>query len=268
MNNTKETIGPRETVAGFRPLIRKERWHEDSFTAEMLEGGWRPLLDGESIAVGDQWHTGMTWLNGEHFNSIAVQKSSKHRTKRPLPQPQVETFEAHGHVWYRHVPGDACPVDEITMVDCLIAYELKPGNSYVPCLTRASKWVWDRDDEVIGYRFPDFQAVHTPLQQQQPCAQPVEKTMQSFQHEQPDVQQQFRTKKRLLDMYHGWCDVAPDSVAEFIADVARVLYPTDADRCDAAFQKWWSNVAEQGMEPSQHKHVWESAWNAAKQEKL
>ena len=128
--------------------------------------------------------------------------------------------------------------------------------------------------QAIGYRFPDFPAVHTTLQQQQLDVQSVgpikavEKTEQSFQHEQPDVQQQFRTKRRLLDMYHGWCDVAPDSVAECIADVARVLYPTDAERCEAAFQKWWGGSGFIGSDKVASHGAWQAAWSAAKQEKL
>jgi hypothetical protein len=256
--NTKETIGSRGTVAGFRPLIGEERWHKDSFTAEMLEGGWRPLLDGEAIAVGDQWHTGMTWLNREHFNSIAVQKSSKHRTKRPLPPPQVETFEAHGHVWYRHVPGDAQPVE--SNVDVFVLFDEMDASS---SFDYAGAWDWGFYDNfrgnIIGYRFPNFPAVHTTLQQQQTIVTPVG-PMKA-------VEATDTTKQHLLTMYNGWCDVAPDSVAECIADVAKVLYPTDADRCEAEFQKWYRESKWYGsgyVEASDD--AWKTAWNAAKQQ--
>lgn len=254
--DTKETIGPRGTVAGFRPLIGEERWHRGDFTAGMLEGGWRPLIDGEETPDGDEALHGITsgWFTIRNCNEPANSTTTPCRTRRPLPPPQVETFEAHGHVWYRHVPGEACPVDLDVVVDCIYESEIK--RSFKTCPDPASNWDWSVDEDcpgydIIGYRFPDFPAVHAPLQQ-----------------EQSDVQQQFRTKQRLATMYHGWCDVAPDSVAECIADVARVLYPTDAERCEAAFEAWLDQRGHPGMDVGAASEAWDAAWSAAKQEKL
>ena len=274
--DTKETIGSRGTVAGFRPLIGEERWHRDDFTAEMLEGGWRPLLFGEIEEYSDEYFEPFkcTWHRCMSPLVKASDRIYHRRTRRPLPPPQAETFEAHGHVWYRHVPGDAQPVEDSVKVDILWQVELV-RQCYNPVINLASDVDWDtkgrlKEQELIGYRFPDFPAVHTTLQQEQPSAQPVirgvgpymamkdvEKTMQSFQHD--------TTKQRLATMYHGWCDVAPDSVAECIADVAKVLYPTDADRCEAEFQKWWSDPDGVDSDPTA---IWHAAWNAAKQQKL
>ena len=77
---------------------------------------------------------------------------------------------------------------------------------------------------------------------------------------------QDTTKKHLLTMYHGWCDVAPDSVAECIADVAKVLYPTDADRCEAEFQKWFEENKCFFSDMAPLRMAWNGAWNAAKQQ--
>ena len=76
------------------------------------------------------------------------------------------------------------------------------------------------------------------------------------------------TKQRLATMYHGWCDVAPDSVAECIADVAKVLYPTDAERCEAEFEVWLNDTNHGQLDCFSAREAWEAAWNAAKQEKL
>ena len=251
--DTKETIGSRGTVAGFRPLIGEERWHRGDFTAEMLEGGWRPLLIGELPSYGDEISD--LAMAGEfkaqtpdQLNVAADSKKLHQRTCWPLPQPQVETFEAHGHVWYRHVSGDAQPVED----DAIVEFKFNEGGC-ASARAIALKWYGAESYTIIGYRFPDFPAVHTTLQQQQDIVH-VEKTEQSFQHD--------TTKQRLATMYHGWCDVAPDSVAECIADVAKVLYPTDADRCEAEFQKWWSDPDGVDSDPTA---IWHAAWQAAKQ---
>lgn len=208
----------------------------DTYTQRHLHGFLRPLLHGEG------------GINKGMLYPV---------TLAPLPQPQVETFEAHGHVWYRHVPGDAQPVE--SNVDVFVLFDEMDASS---SFDYAGAWDWGFYDDfrgnIIGYRFPDFPAVHTTLQQQQPFAH-VEKTEQSFQHD--------TTKQRLLTMYHGWCDVAPDSVAECIADVAKVLYPTDADRCDAAFEDWRKQVLDKSVAYLSHRRAWDAAWNAAKQQK-
>lgn len=249
--DTQETIGSRGTVAGFRPLIGEERWLRDEFSLKELEIGWRPLLASETPEM--------------YVDKVGIyngQVGFLHITKRPLPPPQVETFEAHGHVWYRHVPGDAQPVEDSVKVDILWQVELV-RQCYNPAINLASDVDWDtkgrlKEQELIGYRFPDFPAVHTTLQKQQVSVQQAEET--------------DATKSRLLTMYHGWCDVAPDSVAECIADVAKVLYPTDAERCEAEFQKWWNAgggfFSDRFVARAAYagRAVWTAAWNAAKQQ--
>jgi hypothetical protein len=235
--NTKETIGSRGTLAGFRPLIGEERWMLDTYTQRHLHGFLRPLLHGEG------------GINKGMLYPV---------TLAPLPPPQVETFEAHGHVWYRHVPGDAQPVE--SNVDVYVLFDEMDASS---SFDYAGAWDWGFYDDfrgnIIGYRFPDFPAVHTTLQQQQTIVAPVGPMKV--------VEATDTTKQRLATMYHGWCDVAPDSVAECIADVAKVLYPTDADRCEAEFQKWFESSDNFGAVKTTSRMAWKAAWNAAKQQK-
>lgn len=255
--DTKETIGSRGTVAGFRPLIGEERWHRNDF--EAVIDGYRPLLHGEIEEYSDEYFepSKRTWSKCKNPLVKAFGTIYHRRTRRPLPPPQVETFEAHGHVWYRHVPGDAQPVE--SNVDVFVLFDEMDASS---SFDYAGAWDWGFYDDfrgnIIGYRFPDFPAVHTTLQQQQGCVQHVEKTEQSFQHD--------TTKQRLLTMYHGWCDVAPDSVTECIADVAKVLYPTDAERCEAEFQKWWNAGSGYFSERVIARAAWTAAWSAAKKQ--
>lgn len=74
-------------------------------------------------------------------------------TVNPVPAP--ETFEAHGHTWTRHTPGDPCPVPPDTLVHVLLRAELSDP---VFCDPKGSKWSWaanidDRTDEIIGWRY-------------------------------------------------------------------------------------------------------------------
>lgn len=71
------------------------------------------------------------------------------------PVPAPETFEAHGHTWTRHTPGDPCPVPPDTLVHVLLRAELSDP---VFCDPKGSKWSWaanidDRTDEIIGWRY-------------------------------------------------------------------------------------------------------------------
>lgn len=257
----QETIGSKGTVPGFRPLIGSERWHKDTFPIKDLDGGYRPLLEGEEIEQGDQGigANEKYWTHSNHLIGKLPQYNC--RTKRPLPPPAVETLEAHGHIWYKHTPGDECPVEpdaKITVIH---------GDFDPSMLTYDSptQWSWSKFKQcganVIGYRFPDYPAVHTTLQH-------VEKTEQSFQHSPTaTIPAQFSTEQRLTSLYNDWCFLPPETVAECIADVASVLYPTDAERCEAAFQRWWNENGNKASGTLLQKQAWNVAWSAAKESK-
>ena len=233
--NKQETIGSKGTVPGFRPLIGAERWLFDSYTARHIANGKRPLLYGERGITG-----GMRYPV----------------TSELLPPPAVETFEAHGHIWYKHTPGDECPVKP----DIVVAVFFRNGNPSRILDQSAQTWSWKCDDaeyDIHGYRFPDYPAVHTTLQQEQQSVQPPTVTIPT----------QFSTEQRLTSLYNDWCFLPPETVAECIADVASVLYPTDAERCDAAFQRWWSEVSEPKMNQGLASEAWNAAWFDAKKSK-
>lgn len=78
------------------------------------------------------------------------------------PTPEPETFEAHGHTWTRHTPGDPCPVPKDTEVIVLLRRELHqiPGCSEV---RKAGEYAWCRigdgrhSAEIIGWRYAEPQ---------------------------------------------------------------------------------------------------------------
>lgn len=226
----QETIGSKGTVPGFRPLIGAERWCNGDFHIESLIGGFRPFLASES----QNGHWGVT--------------------RRPLPPPAVETFEAHGHIWYRHTPGDECPVEP----DAKITVIHGDGDKSMLTYDSPTQWKWCKfktdGANVIGYRFPDYPAVHTTSQQEQP--QPI-----------ATIPTQFSTEQRLTSLYNDWCFLPPETVAECIADVAGVLYPTDAERCEAAFRRWWNDSGNIVADKTDATVAWTAAWKAAKESK-
>ena len=237
--NKQETIGSKGTVPGFRPLIGVERWLFDSYTQRHISNGKRPLLHGERGITG-----GMLYPV----------------TSEPLPPPAVETFEAHGHIWYKRTPGDECPVEPNAAVDVLWEGQMK-HQAHIPYISSASGQNWHKRDDgesIIGYRFPDYPAVHITLQQEQQSVQPPTVTIPT----------QFSTEQRLTSLYNDWCFLPPETVAECIADVASVLYPTDAERCEAAFQRWFGNAAGFTADKPILKTAYFAAWKAAKESKV
>jgi uncharacterized protein YodC (DUF2158 family) len=64
------------------------RWHREDWKPEWLEGGYRPLLGGEKIEIGDE-----VWLNKEyqwHVSKVGsdmprTEAHPRSRTRRPLP---------------------------------------------------------------------------------------------------------------------------------------------------------------------------------------
>jgi hypothetical protein len=80
---------------------------------------------------------------------------------------------------------------------------------------------------------------------------------------------QDQLKQRLTSTYNGWVHLTPETVAECIADVASVLYPTDAKRCEAAFQRWkLEEYGESSVLERTAKVAWTAAWKAAKESKV
>lgn len=231
----QETIGSKGTVLGFRPLIGEERWLFDRYSTRHIAGGKRPLLYGERGIAG-----GMLYPV----------------TSKPLPPPAVETFEAHGHIWYKHTPGDECPVEPDVAVDVLWSEQMSHSR-HIEGVYIAKYQNWSEmtnGESVIGYRFPDYPAVHATSQQ----AQHVEKTMQSFQH-------CDQLKQQLTSIYNGWVYMPPETVAECIADVAAILPKRDA--CDAAFCKWWATNHKHYVSVLEGRWVWDAAWKSAKESK-
>jgi hypothetical protein len=102
-----------EWKARLPRLKEGARWHRDDFTNEMLEGGYRPLLDGEMLERCDE-----NWIGGVlgWFSSYVGSDMPRHdgltfsRTHRPVPteflhpdelakQPEATQAPDFGEPW-------------------------------------------------------------------------------------------------------------------------------------------------------------------------
>lgn len=72
-----------------------------------------------------------------------------------------KTFQAHGHTWTSHTPGDPRPCDDTEYVMALMRSELEE-NTFLPLAIPGKSWTWgtqpdDRSYEIIGWRYADEQ---------------------------------------------------------------------------------------------------------------
>lgn len=100
-----------DKLPGFRPLREGERWHRNDWTLEMLEGVYRPLLEGEKELDGDECLLdGYEPLDPAEWvdrppRFVAKNLSFHRRTRRALPEPAQEA-----PYWdcAEDVPGPVC----------------------------------------------------------------------------------------------------------------------------------------------------------------
>ena len=82
-----------------------------------------------------------------------------------LHEPSVKqpaAFEAHGHTWFRHTPGDPCPVE---MTEDVCVYFDDQTSTIWP--KPAMSWSWKKDDPIItiiGWRRASMTAVPSECQ--------------------------------------------------------------------------------------------------------
>jgi len=75
------------------------------------------------------------------------------------------------------------------------------------------------------------------------------------------------TKAKVIELLCEWCDDPPVSVDEAVKVLSGLVYPTDAERCEAAFQKWWDGSVNFATEKVVARISWHKAWSAAKDSK-
>jgi len=88
----------------------------------------------------------------DSYEQHATQPVNKVTPVNPVPTP--ETFEAHGHTWTRHTPGDLCPIAPDALVFVLWLSDMVTDCSDV--IAVACDFDWSTrpapDEQIIGWR--------------------------------------------------------------------------------------------------------------------
>lgn len=127
---------------------------------------WRNGLKDGTPALQDLQKA--SWYLARELERVKAKTPAKEYPHEPQPvygtitrKPQPDTFEAHGHTWFKHTPGDPMPCKPDDVVDVLWRKEIPPGRM-IPGPShdgsKASGWVWEchmgyEPEEVVGWRY-------------------------------------------------------------------------------------------------------------------
>lgn len=112
----------------------------------------------EQPATPSMYDVGWEHVDGRPENRITAYRVLDWGTAK-----QPATFEAHGHTWFKHTPGDPMPVAEDTKVDVIMREE-KAGAHFrsQPLPARLHRWNTAEEEElntdgtdVVGWRYAD-----------------------------------------------------------------------------------------------------------------
>lgn len=132
----------------------------EAFAKAVLDAvGYKLPVDPEREAF-DVWVAGLPGAVLEPYREQMFEAWKAGRAARDKEvmldkQPNPETFEAHGHTWFKHTPGDPMPCDGNRKVNWLLSGETDEGKYlHWSKLAKDVKW---RDSRfgVIGWRYAD-----------------------------------------------------------------------------------------------------------------
>jgi hypothetical protein len=129
-------------------------------TPDLPDNGqpWHAHNPGDPAPVGKDVKTDVVWRNGNIVRgALKTDWSSNppneadilfYRLHNPAPK-HPSTFEAHGHTWFRHTPGDPRPCDKDALVHWINANELDESY-YVHQTSTAGELGWKSQ---VGWRY-------------------------------------------------------------------------------------------------------------------
>jgi uncharacterized protein YodC (DUF2158 family) len=145
------------------------RWHREDWKPEWLEGGYRPLLGGEKIEIGDE-----VWLNKEyqwHVSKVGsdmprTEAHPRSRTRRPLPaeasaEPEQAKPADDGPLWIPH-DGGPCPLKDEEVEEWEVRYFYGTCGRFAMPISKGSGWVSLNDDGYTHYRVLKWKPGHGP----------------------------------------------------------------------------------------------------------
>lgn len=117
-----------------------------------------PVEDGVclDLVLKDGQVVNAAWAPKWRVNEVSDTKQILfYRLHEPAPvKTEPSTFEVHGHTWFRHTPGDPCPVDGIEQIFILCDYAGSFGIK-IEGPTHASRCFWNGNTSLIGWRYAD-----------------------------------------------------------------------------------------------------------------
>jgi hypothetical protein len=178
-SNVPTRLWEGEDDGGFDPPLMTPECRISDYTyitPDLPDNGqpWHAHKPGDPAPVGKDVKTDVVWRNGNIVRgALKTDWSSNppneadslfYRLHNPAPK-HPSTFEAHGHTWFRHTPGDPMPCDATEEI--CVYFEEK---TYSVTPKPAMSWSWRKlikDMSIIGWRYA------TPEQSTKPHDSPI-----------------------------------------------------------------------------------------------
>lgn len=146
-------------VAAVHPFYKDEAQARKAFAKAVLDAvGFKFPADPEREAF-DAWVAGLPGAvlepyREQMFDAWKAGRAARDKEAMRNKQPNPETFEAHGHTWFKHTPGDPCPVDGERVVGVFLSID---EDGYFRERSKLAKeWYWGVENEehypIIGWR--------------------------------------------------------------------------------------------------------------------
>jgi len=139
-------------------------------TPDLPDNGqpWHAHKPGDPAPVGSKVQVDLVVRNGGiytgQYTGWSCSDSSRdfdilfYRLHDPATKPNPQTtFEAHGHTWFKHTPGDPMPCDGESLVHWLSAREASGESYYINSRSSARKLPWGEEAKIVGWCYADIE---------------------------------------------------------------------------------------------------------------
>ncbi len=156
-------------------------------TPDLPDNGqpWHAHKPGDPAPVGSKVKVDLVVLNGwiytDQYTDWSCSDSSQdfnilfYRLHDPATKPNPQTtFEAHGHTWFKHTPGDPMPCDGEAEVSVILDSEMKGVIDFEEEVSKAKCWHWGRSPtwKIVGWRYAHRERYAPPTPIAEPTVKP------------------------------------------------------------------------------------------------
>lgn len=154
-------------------ILRQLLTADDYDSIEAVKAAAKDYLDSQNPCPLDFAHQPHDHCDG---TAASTRHTSPVNNVNPVPIFTPETFDAHGHTWTRHTPGDPCPVGPSTLV-----WTLDDKGAIGPFTADSFSWHANRylahGSNIIGWRLarwaPSLPLTSSPSPATPPAASPA-----------------------------------------------------------------------------------------------